>query len=185
MRWRQVLLLWAVCLALAAEWTLVERRRPPADAAPVARPLFLDVDPAAMREVRITRDGRTVVVARRGEGWAVTEPGSAAVPSGLLAAYATALGSAEEIAHVAGPGDDARAFGLDERAVRVEVRGQGPPVVVAMGGTNPQGTAVYARRAGSLEVILIGRQVRYYEDLIFQALSAAHAPAADQDAPVG
>ncbi len=37
----------------------------------------------------------------------------------------------------------------------------------------------------SPEVVLIGRNVRYYEDLIFQALSAARVPAADADAPVG
>jgi len=34
-------------------------------------------------------------------------------------------------------------------------------------------------------VVLIGRNVRYYEDLIFQSLPASRTPAIDQELPVG
>ena len=56
---------------------------------------------------------------------------------------------------------------------------------MTIGETNPTGTAVYARRGGNPVVVLIGRNVRYYEDLIFQALPSGQVPAADVDAPVG
>ncbi|HYV57490.1 MAG TPA: hypothetical protein VE911_08095, partial [Candidatus Nitrosopolaris sp.] len=57
--------------------------------------------------------------------------------------------------------------------------------VVTLGGTNPTGTAVYARLAGAPEVVLIGRDVQYYEELIFQALAGTPAPAVDGRAPIG
>jgi len=47
--------------------------------------------------------------------------------------------------------------------------------VVTIGDANPTGTAVYAQRQGAPDVVLIGRNVRYYEDLIFQALPAGGA----------
>jgi hypothetical protein len=184
--WRQVGLLWLVCAALGAEWALVERRRPEVDVEAETRPRFVLVDAAALRELRLTRDGRTIVARRAGDVWSVVEPADATVPSGLLGAFANALLSAEEIAHVAGPSADTHAFGLDASAVRVELLdGAGRPIIVVMGATNPAGTAVYARRSGSGDVVLIGRQVRYYEELIFQAVDAGHVPAADEDVPVG
>jgi hypothetical protein len=56
---------------------------------------------------------------------------------------------------------------------------------VTIGGANPTGTAVYAQRQDSADVVLIGRNVRYYEDLIFQALAAERAPATEKNAPIG
>jgi hypothetical protein len=185
-RWRGVLLCWVVLGALVAEYWLVERphaRR--VDATPT-RPRFVPVRPGEVREVRLSRDGRTVVSRREGGGWAVLEPTGTSIPPDLIAAFANALTEAEEIARVAGAEAEPGAYGLDARATRVELRPEaGAPVVVSIGGANPTGTAVYARREASPDVVLIGRNVRYYEDLIFQALSAARVPAADGDVPVG
>ena len=95
---------------------------------------------------------------------------------------------AEEIEHVPPGTTQGNAFGLDDGAMpaRIELlRGDGASIVVTIGGTNPTGTAVYARRDNAPEVILIGRNVRYYEDLIFQALPAGQVPASDGNLPVG
>jgi hypothetical protein len=137
--------------------------------------------------VTLQRRGRIVRARRDGERWAIVEPSNATVSSDLVAAFTEALSRAEEIAQVA---DDARAdvapFGLDDGAVRVELRPEtGPAVVIRIGGTNPTGTAVYARREGATEVVLIGRNVSYYEGLIFDALPPARLPAGGADAPVG
>ena len=59
------------------------------------------------------------------------------------------------------------------------------PIGITIGGTNPTGTAVYARRRGTPDVVLIGRNVRDYEDLIFQALSADRVPATEAGAQIG
>jgi hypothetical protein len=184
--WGRVILCWVVLAGLVAEYWLVERPHARRVETAPARPRFVHVRPGDVREVRLSREGRTVVSRRQGSAWAVVEPAGTSIPPDLLGAFANALTEAEEIAHVAGADADPEAFGLDARATRVEITGErGDPVVVTIGSANPTGTAVYARRDASPDVVLIGRNVRYYEDLIFQALSAARVPAADGDAPVG
>jgi hypothetical protein len=184
-RWRQVVLLYAVLALLAGEYWLVERRRVEPPATHPVRERILPLQVEDLREVRLRRGGRTIVSRREGGVWAVVEPPNATIPQDLLEAFAVALTEAEEIARVGGAEVDPRAYGLDEGAARVEVvAAQGEPLLVTIGETNPTGTAVYARRGASPDVILIGRNVRYYEDLIFQALPAGRVPAAD-DGPVG
>ena len=185
-RWRQVTIAYLVLAALGAEYWLVERRRAPhAESVPV-RPRFVPVGAEDVREVRLSRGGRTVVSRREHETWVLVEPAGAPVPPDLIGAFANALAEADVIARVGTEGDAPRDFGFDGNATRVEVRGEsGEPVVVTIGGENPTGTAVYARRQGAADVVLIGRNIRYYEDLIFQALAAERVPAAESGAPVG
>jgi hypothetical protein len=184
-RWRHVVVAYAVLGVLGAEYWLVERRRraPEMETEPV-RPRFLPDGAGEVREVRLTRDGRTVVTRREAGAWRVVEPRDVTIPPDLIGAFANALAEAEEIARLGG--GDGSAFGLESGATRVELRREtGDPIVVTIGGANPTGTAVYARRQDSAEVVLIGRNVRYYEDLIFQALAAERTPAAETGAPVG
>src|SRR5437867_4598030 len=161
MRWRQVILAYVVLAGLGAEYVLVERQRQPEPEAQTPRPRFIPVQPGELQEVRLSRGGRTVVSRREASGWTIVEPAQAAIPPDLIGAFASALAEAEEIARV-GTAAEREGFGLDEGATRVEVKGErGDPVVVTIGGANPTGTAVYARRQGSAEVVLIGRNVRY------------------------
>ena len=185
MRWRQVVLLYAVAVALGGWYQVVERRPPEAPKTNSRRP-FLNLDAQGLREVRVRR-ADSVMVSRRDAGvWVVVEPAGGFVPSDLITAFTNALAGAEEIARVADPTDDAKQYGLDERASRIEIiPANGDPIVVVLGQTNPTGTAVYARRDAAPEVILVGRNIRYYEDLIFEALSAREAPTTEQGAPVG
>jgi hypothetical protein len=185
-RWRQVVLLYAVLAALGVEYWLVERSAPPPARARPARQRFLAVRADDLRELRLVRGDRRVVSQRAAGRWSVVEPAGAPIPADLIAAFADALSAAEEIDSAPAAGGDAGAYGLDEAAARVEiVPVSGDPVTVTIGATNPTGTAVYARRGGSSDVILIGRNVRYYEELIFQALPGASAPPRDGGAPVG
>jgi len=161
--WRQVLVLYLVLGGLAAEYVLIERPRPPAPHGLPARQRFLPLQADELRQLRLDLGGRTVVSRRSGDRWLV-----------------------EQIERVMENDADPHTYGLDERAARVEVLGaSGDPFVVTLGGTNPTGTAVYARLAGASGVVLIGRDVRYYEELIFQALAAGPAPAVDGHAPIG
>ena len=189
MRWRQVTIAYVVLGALGVEYWAVERRRAPRVESQPVRPRFVPVGSADVREVRLSRGGRTVVSRREGGGWVLVEPPGAPIPPDLIGAFANALADADVIARVGAEGDprnDPGAFGFDGGATRVEVRGEtGEPVVLTIGGENPTGTAVYARRQGAADVVLIGRNIRYYEDLIFQALAAERPPAAESGAPVG
>lgn len=178
------MLAWGAFGALAAEWALVESRRAPQAETIRARPRFVGTGLGEVREIDLWRQGRRVVSRRERAGWRLVEPTDADVPADLIAAFANALSDAEEISRI-DPGTEAAAFGLDDTATRVEVRGEHGAITVTIGGTNPTGTAVYARRQDSPDVVLIGRNVRYYGDLIFQALAADRVPAADGDAPIG
>ncbi len=183
-RWRGVIVAYAVLVALAAEYWLVERRPVPPPEITPARPRFLALQSAELSEVRLSRSGRSVVSRRQDERWSVVEPAGATIPPDLIGAFASALAESEEIARL-GRVDDP-AFGFGDEATRVELRPErGDPVVITIGGPNPTGTAVYARRQDAPEVVLIGRNIRYYGDLIFQALTADRVPAADTTAPVG
>ena len=186
MRWRQVVALYVVLAALGVAWLAGSPTPPPAPTEMPARRRFLPLGETPIQEITLERRGRMVRAEREGTGWAVVEPANAGVPSDLVAAFTEALSRAEEIAQVDDGKGDVGSFGLDDAAVRVEIRTQGgPPVVVRIGATNPTGTAVYARRDGADEVVLIGRNVSYYEGLIFEALPPARVPAREGDAPVG
>ena len=69
MRWRQVIVLWIVLLGLGTEYWLVERPRKATPEVEATRPRFLPVEPDDVREVRISRGGRTVISRRGAEGW--------------------------------------------------------------------------------------------------------------------
>ena len=186
MRWRPVAIAYVVLAGLGAEYWLVERRRVPSAESVRARPRLVSVGAGDVREVRLTRGGRTVVSRFEGGGWVLVEPAGAPIPPDLIGAFANALAEAEVIDRVGTDRDPALDFGLDGGATRVELRAdKGEPVVLTIGGKNPTGTAVYARRQGAADVVLIGRNVRFYEDLIFQALAAERVPAAESGAPVG
>jgi hypothetical protein len=187
MGWRQVVVLWIVCAALGVWWVLGDR--PPRSAEPVepVRARFLPVAEGDVREMRLLRGGRSIV-SRRAEGrWTVVEPAETSISPDLVSAFANALAAAEEIQVVAERGGEPGAYGFDEGAARVELVVEGrAPVVVTIGGPNPPGTAVYARRDDAPRVVLIGRNVRYYGDLLFQALPAPQVPADEQRRmPVG
>ena len=183
MGWRQVVVLWVACVALGGAWLWTEPRvapEVPDGAAPAqpATPAFLDVPAAAVAGVRLERPDRRLVVRRDGAYWRVVEPADAVVPSDLVSAFVQALLGAREIARVPARPEDLAGFGLGDDAARVTLEVDGTPgIVVLLGGLNPPGTAVYARREGADAVVLIGRDVRSYEDLLFGALPAPAVPA--------
>ncbi len=187
MGWRQVIALYAVLGVLGGVyWWLGREPEPRAPVAPV-RARFLPVDARGFAAFRLVRGGRAIY-ARRGadDRWEVSEPADAPIPSDLLAAFAAALGDAEEIQQVGGTGTDAEAFGLGETAAHVDIDlVDGRHVGLRIGDTNANGTAVYARRDGEPAIVLVGRNVRYYEDLLFQALPGGRVPAGDESLPVG
>jgi hypothetical protein len=186
-RWRQVVVLYVVLGALAVAWMVLEPRRPEIEAdVPPTRPRFLAVARDDVVEVRVERAGRAVTFRRAGDRWQVTEPADASVPPDLVRAFVEALVDADEIDRVAAVPTDVEPFGLDDDATRVTISGgAGDPTVVLLGRTNPTGTALYARRVGVAGVVLIGRNVRYYEDLIYEALPQPVVPLDSGDGAIG
>ena len=187
MRWRQVALLYVVAALLGVEYLRIAPRRTadgPPDRPPRSRVLAVTAD--AIQELRIERGGREVVLRRDGGSWTVTTPPNAGVPVDLIRAFVAAVVEAEEIDRVGDGGREPATFGLDERATRITIALEGGRQdVLLLGALNPTGTAVYARRAGAPDVLLVGRAVLYYEDLILHALPTPSVPADTELGPVG
>ncbi len=187
MGWRQVLVLWAAFLGLLAQWTFVERQRAPLEERrQPPRPRFLELRSADVAALRIERRGQRLVARHEGEVWQVVEPAGARVPSDLVAAFLEALAAAEEIDQVAATTEEAASFGFGDEAVRVELERPGQPtIVVLLGAENPTGTAVYARQGSLPRIVLIGRNVRYYQELLFDGLPGGALPAGMATGSVG
>src|SRR5262249_48843559 len=159
---------------------------PEADHSRPPRPRFLQVAAADVAAVRLARGTRVVSIRRDGDRWAVDEPAGVDLPNDLVSGFLQALLTTEEIARIATTTGDFGSFGLDDSADRIELTlTRGEPVVVTLGGTNPTGTALYARREADSGIVLIGRQVRDYQDMIYGALPRGAVPAGTVDGRIG
>ena len=179
MRWRQVVGLWAVALALSVPALLERREPPPAPAAkehpPRRRVMALAED--RVRTVELTRQGTQVVLRQAAGGWTVERPPGARVSDGLIRAFVEAIVNAEEIERLPLGPQPAQRFGLGERALHVVVEtADGQTVRLAVGDRSPTGTAVYARLADAPVAVLIGRNLEYYATLILDAVRRAAEP---------
>jgi hypothetical protein len=186
MRWRQVGLLYVVLAVLVVLYARDRPAAPEGDRSRPPRARFLQVTAADVTAVRLARGTRVVHVRRDGDRWVVVEPAGAELPSDLVNSFLQALLTTEEIDHITTTTGDLGSFGLGDDADRVELTlTRGEPVVVALGGTNPTGTALYARRAAGAGIVLIGRQVRDYQDMIYGALPRGAVPAGTADGRIG
>src|SRR5262245_1651765 len=186
MRWRQVVMLWLVAVALGAQYWLVDRSRPTVHPAerPARRRLLAEMPSTAVVGVRMERAGAAVALRRYGETWAVEQPPGGQVPGGLIQAFVESLAAVEEIDRLPAQRGDDRTFGFDENALRVYVSGSdGRELALTVGGSNASGTAVYARVGDAPHPVLIGRNLEYYASLILDEVRRSAEPSVG-DGPV-
>ena len=170
MTWRRAALYWAVFLALAAYY-MVAVRESPEPVAHLTRAAFLSIPGEDIDGLELRR-GDAVVRCRRTNGrWEVTAPADRTVPSDLVEALVANLTQLPDVEVVAADSSALGEFGLQAAQSEMTLLRTGQaPVRVRLGAHNPAGTAVYAQRNDSPRVFLIGLNVRYYEDLLFEAL---------------
>lgn len=174
MTWTRALVYLGIWGVLSAYYVAFERS-PQAPATPVAVPARED------RFVPFRADAITTFAldaydtrlhCERSEGqWRVIEPVGAPVPSDLIAAMIATLTELPpvDVVPLALDGEPAQ-FGLDTHPVRLTIGAGSQQVRVQIGDRNPSHTAVYARREGAEEVVLVGLNVQYYIDLLIEAL---------------
>jgi hypothetical protein len=172
MTWRRVAIFWGCFAALSAYYFAVERAPSGPAVAHLTRAAFVDM-PTDRIEAFEVRRGTAVIRCRRVAGRGqVVEPPSAPVPPDLVAALVANLSQLPDVEVVAETAMDLSQFGLDAPASQLTLTPTGgEPVTVRLGTRNPSGTAVYAQRGTDPRVFLIGLNVRYYEDLLFEALN--------------
>ena len=137
----------------------------------LTRAPFLNVPEEQIAAVQVQRgDERGALPAHRGtvEGG---RPARQRVPADLIAGLITNLTQLPDVEVIADNPTDLTQFGLDAPVSQLVLTpASGDPITVRLGNRNPAGTALYAQRSTSDRVFLIGLNVRYYEDLLFEGV---------------
>lgn len=181
MSWRAVAAIYGVLAVLLAVVLLGEQPPEPTAPAPEAAPerSLLGMDAAAVRAVEFRRGDVRVRAVRDDDRWRMLDPEGARVPSDLVAAAVATLtaGQVSEVVAERPQAADLATFGLAEPHSAIVITAGTDDarreLTVLLGERNPTRTALYARRTDDPRVYLVGLNLRYYEDLIFDAVSAA------------
>ncbi len=183
MTWRRVGLYYLLAVVLGGYYLLFEWRPGGPDAPifeprPVQESTFLALKRSTIHKLSIKRRQQTFVSQRHeaqpGEAtaeWQVLEPIGAPITSALVSGFIENLTPDRKIPIVHEAPEDLASYGLAPPTSTIIIEGAGEPgtETIFIGSYNPTQTAVYARKDGSPEVVLLGYNVKYYEDLIFQA----------------
>jgi hypothetical protein len=176
MTWTRVAVVYGVLAILVGYLTLIDRpnTEPTANVVP-APPTnsLLGTDAATVRSLTLRKDGRTVRATREDGRWRALEPAAAHIPPDLFDAAIAALTAGQASEKLADdPSHGLADYGLDAPTATIEIAGGDttrPPVSVLIGARNPTQTAVYALRSDEDAIYLVGMNLRYYIDLIFEA----------------
>jgi hypothetical protein len=164
---------WALFVVLAGWYWAFERVPEPAPKEPARRETLVPAFTDEVEALALERDGRRVRAERVDrKRWKVVEPAQAQVPSDLVAALVGILTDKQEAEVIEeAPGPDRLAdFGLSAPATRIEVEVKdGKRIGIDLGRRNPTRTALYARSETSPRVMLVGLNVEYYSDLLYEA----------------
>jgi hypothetical protein len=175
MSWRRVGVIYAL-LAVLAVWVFGLDGGAPVAVAPNEPPppgaSILDTSAATVTAITLRKDGKVVRAHRTDTRWATAQPPGATVPPDLYEAMVATLTAGQEAEQLTHDSESAlAAYGLASPVATVEValRDVPQPITVSIGDSNPTRTAVYARRGDRPTVYLVGMNLRYYIDLVFEA----------------
>lgn len=174
--WKKTLAYWALFGVMLAYFVAFERRPAPPPETETKRQRVLPIFGDEVKAIALRRDALEVRCERRDKRWEMVKPAGVKVPSDLVATLVDTLTEKQEgeIVDAAPKETDLAAFGLAEPSAVIdfEVAG-GRKVKMQLGSRNPSRTAVYVRTSLSPNVILVGLNIQYYTDLLFD-LGAAH-----------
>jgi hypothetical protein len=170
---RRTALLVGVLAVLAGYlWVFELRPRPPGASPPPEAPALLPVAPAAVARVELVENGRPTTARRAGDGWTdeAGRPWRGDVVGDLLYTLAALRPVMVVDADPGRPAD----YGLGAGAGRLMLYTEGGPALLTLelGDRNPAWTGVYARRADSREVMLVGGVLTWELDKFRRAAPA-------------
>jgi hypothetical protein len=176
MTWRRVAVYYILAAVLGGYFFMLERRTggeatsPARTAAAASAARFVPIARDDIQELTLQRNEGTVTLQRQGQYWHVQSPPNAAVTSALVTSFVENLTTEKEVRVVMETATDLAAYGLARPYSTIVIRGKTPTevVTVQIGDRNPTGSAVYARRDNTSQVVLVGYSVRSYADLIFE-----------------
>ena len=161
MRWQTTLILFIVVVLLGGGYYVYEVRLGPGREEAAARKgRVFNAETKDVTEIQLKREGETVRLERKGEGWELLEPvrarGSRPTADEILANVLTAKIDREIEANPKSPAD----FGLDKPAADMMLTlKDGKKLGIELGAKNPTGVWVYAREHGKPAVFVVGESV--------------------------
>ena len=175
MTWRRVALIYVALVLLASYVLVFERAASESDQAGPrsTSSSLLETEASSVTSVTFRKEGRVVRATREDRRWRVLEPPGIEVSSDLLEATIATLTAGQASEKLSPEPENAlAAYGLDTPSATLEVILTGvadSPVTILIGARNPTRTAVYARRSDLNTIFLVGMNLSYYIDLIFDA----------------
>ena len=170
MSWRPAILFTIALAILLPFYLLVDRQYAHQVKVEMEKANVLKLD--SIDEVTVTRGEEVVRFKKTGDGklYQVTSPSGAFVPQDLMNAMTSLLVKSNDVDIVADNTDDLSQYGLDRPRAELDVvaPGRSGPVKIMFGSENPTRTAVYARVEGSPKIFLLGLDLKYYQDLMFE-----------------
>jgi hypothetical protein len=122
--------------------------------------------------VSITRGNESLRYQKTADGklYNLVEPQGKFVPQDLMQALVALLVNAKQVEVVSDNLKDVAQFGLDHPRSEMTITGagNGKPIHMFFGSENPTHTAIYAEIEGIPKVFLLGRNLEYYQTVMFE-----------------
>ena len=178
MTWKSTVTYWLLAAVFGSYFLVIEKRPAPKSEMQLARERVLSVYSDDIKGLTLKRDGKEIRCELKEKRWQVVKPEGVKIPPDLVAALVENLTDkqeAEEIAAAPKP-EELTAFGFGDASPVVELETKdGTKLSVTLGGRNPPQTAIYARTSVAPRVLLVGVNVQYYTDLLYEAGAAKTA----------
>jgi hypothetical protein len=122
--------------------------------------------------ITVKRGSETLRYQKTADGklYQLVEPQGKFVPQDLMQALVSLLVNAKQVEVVAENTNDLAQFGLDHprSEMTIDATGTGQPIRIFFGAENPTRTAIYAQIEGIPKVFLLGRNLEYYQSVMFE-----------------
>lgn len=177
MTWRRIAAYYVLAIILGGYFFLFEwpssDQQTITETGPVEERLFLPLKREDVHEVVLRRTNGTVTFRREGQGWKIIEPAGVQMSAALVTSFIENITPQKEVLVMDAAPKDLAPYGLDRPHSTVILKGVGGTSLetVFLGSYNPPGSAVYARKESAPQVVLLGSSAKYYEELIFGAIS--------------
>lgn len=181
MTWRGTLVYWILFGLLAGYYVSFESKARPVSEIRLERTKVLGLYADDVIAVTLRRDGKDVRCERHDNRWQIVKPAGARAPADLISVLIENLTEKQEAEEVsAAPTPEAlQAFGLADASTVLEIElAGGRTASVKLGAHNPPRTAIYAQTSFSPRVLLVGLNVQYYADLLYEAARSVVASSA-------
>ncbi|MGH7812864.1 MAG: DUF4340 domain-containing protein [Candidatus Binataceae bacterium] len=126
----------------------------------------------AIDSITVTRGAEKLEFRKTPDGklYQVVEPPGKFIPQDLMTSTVNLLLHEHSVEVVSQNSRDLSEFGLVHPKTRMTIRAPGrpKPIEIDFGAENPVETAVYAKIEGVPKVFLMGRDLEYYQELMFE-----------------